>query len=603
MKKFISIALLLALCLSLFVGCNNQTAEETSDLDNAVAYLFNMYKGSGSKNEDIKISSDKEVISVVMIDGVSYNVNWTVQVTSGDQNAVSITDGSTSGRKKIDLADVRESETKFTVAAEVKDAAGNAKTVSFNYVTPEAKPAEAAEGEITIFFPTDNVYITGVQYDYTSSSGSVKSELVLSEKKSDAVIFTMEDNDGKITFVTKDGKYLFCDGTNVYLTAEQGEYTVFTLESAEGGSFIRSNAYYNDNPEKPQYLEVYSGYLTCYSMNADKANIYTFTFDTAEGAGTTTPSTEVEETTPTEPVTAEAQLPEITDVAAETAYKFGVIQVKLNKKLYVTGEVSGRYLVTTENKADAADVYVETVDGGCKFYIVKDGTNQYLDVYSNDEGKVSVQYAAEGDVFTFNAECSNWVVNHDGTDYYVGAYNEFDTLSASKTSYISVENAGISQFPAGFFDTAAEPVTEAVGVDAPAVDTAYKFGMVQGNLGQTLYITGNTANKDYYLETTEDASAAIDVYVETVDGGYRLYFTKDGAKTYIDVYQNGDYVNIRLTDAPTAVLVWNTEYKTFTTTVGDTDYYMGTYNTYNTLSASKLSYISTSFPATLYPAA
>ncbi len=596
MKKFISIALLLALCVSLFAGCNQEPAETTSDLDNAIDYLFNMYKSS-SKNEDIKITSDKEIISIVKIGGVDYNVNWTVAVTSGDQNAVSITDGSAANMKKIDLADVRESETKFTLTAEVKDADGNAKTVSFNYVTPEAKPVEVAAGEVTIFFPTDNVYVTGVQYDYTSSSGSVKAELVLSEKKSDAIIFVMDEKDGKVTFATKDGKYLFCDGTNVQLASEQGEFTVFTIEAAEGGNFIKSNAFYNGNPEKPQYLEVYNGYLTCYGMNAEKANIYTFTLDTAEGAGTTTPETGKTEE-PTEPVITEAQLPEITEVAAETAYKFGVIQVKLDKTLYVTGEVDGRYLVTTDKLADAADVYVEQAEGGYKFYIVKDGANLYFDVYNNEDGKVSLQYGAEGDVFTFNAECSNWVTNLDGTDFYIGAYNEFSTLSASKTSYINADNAGIEQFPGGFFSaTAPEALAQ---VTAPAVDTAYKFGMLQGNLGTTLYITGNTANKDYYLETTEDPAAAMDVYLETVEGGYHLYFTKDGVKTYIDVYQNGDYVNIRLTDAPSAVLVWNEEYKTFTANIGGEDYYLGTYKEYNTLSASKFSYISTSFPAVLY---
>ena len=34
--------------------------------------------------------------------------------------------------------------------------------------------------------------------------------------------------------------------------------------------------------------------------------------------------------------------------------------------------------------------------------------------------------------------------------------------------------------------------------------------------------------------------------------------------------------------------------------MGGTDYYMGTYNTFETLSASKLSYAATSFPATFY---
>ncbi len=469
MKKFISIALLLALCLTLFAGCNEQPQESPkTDLDNAVDYIFNMYKGSGSKDDDIKITSDKEIISVVVIDGVSYNVNWSVKVTSGDENAVAITDGSTANFKKIDLADIRETETKFTLTAEVKDAEGNNKSVSFNYVAPEAKPVEATDEKITIYFPTDSVYITGVQYDYTSSSGTTKAELILSEKKSDAVVFTMKEEDGKITFVTNDGKYLFCDGTNVKLVAEEGEYTIFTLEAAEGGSFIKSNAFYNDNPEKPQYLEVYSGYLTCYGMNADKANIYTFAFHDAEGAGTTTPDTgKEEETDPSEPDTGKeegteatepenttaAQLPPVSAPVAGTAYKFGVIQVATGNTVYVTGETSNdRFLVTTTDKASALDVYVEEVDGGYKFYGEVNGAKKYLLMTMNGDGKSALYFGDEGTVFAWNSETHIWYASIDGTDYYPGAYNNFETLSASKTSYINAEKAGISQYPGGFFE-------------------------------------------------------------------------------------------------------------------------------------------------------
>ncbi len=457
MKKFISIALLLTLCLTLFAGCAPEQAGK-SDLDNAADYLFNMYKGSAGKDEDIKYTTDKEVISVVVIDGVSYNVDWSVSITSGDQNAVAITDGSAANMKKIDLADVRESETKFTLTAEVKDANGNSKTVTFNCVTPEAKKAEVeTDKKITIFFPTDSVYVTGVQYDYTSSSGSVKAELVLSEKKSDALVLTMKEKDGKVTFVTNDGKFLFCDGTNVNLVAEEGEFTVFTLEAAEGGNFIKSNAFYNDNPEKPQYLEVYSGYLTCYGMNAEKANIYTFAFHDAEGAGTTTPDTEkgdeTEATEATESGNTSAQLPPVEAPAEGTAYKFGIIQVKLNQTLYVTGDVErDRYLSTTEDKAAALDVYAEKSGDGYKFYAEKDGTKTYLSMFLNDEGKSCLAFAAEGTVFTLDAEIHAWVADLDGTAYYPGAYNDFNTLSASKTSYINAGNAGVEQFPAGLFN-------------------------------------------------------------------------------------------------------------------------------------------------------
>ena len=137
--------------------------------------------------------------------------------------------------------------------------------------------------------------------------------------------------------------------------------------------------------------------------------------------------------------------------------------------------------------------------------------------------------------------------------------------------------------------------------DAPTAGKSFKLGMYQENLKKYLYFAGTATEKqDYYMATTEDPKEAVDVTVEAVEGGYRLYFTKDGVKTYLDIYQNGNYVNLRLTDEPTAVWTWNTEYKTFVADVEGETYYFGTYKTYNTLSASKLSYASTSFPAGLY---
>ena len=139
------------------------------------------------------------------------------------------------------------------------------------------------------------------------------------------------------------------------------------------------------------------------------------------------------------------------DVAAGIAYKFGLVQGTLGKTLYLTGEVSGRYLVTTEYVKDAADVFVEAVDGGYKFYIVVDGANKYIEVYNNADSKLSVQFSDNASVFAYNATVNAWVTNMDGTDYYIGTYNNFNTVSASKLSYITAENTGVSQFPGNFF--------------------------------------------------------------------------------------------------------------------------------------------------------
>ena len=89
-----------------------------------------------------------------------------------------------------------------------------------------------------------------------------------------ALVLTVKMEGDYVSFVTADGKYLMADGKNVDLVDEAGEHTLFVLEEVDGGYLIRcANATYND---KPQYLEVYSGYLTVYSFNESKVGIYTF---------------------------------------------------------------------------------------------------------------------------------------------------------------------------------------------------------------------------------------------------------------------------------------------------------------------------------------
>ena len=130
-------------------------------------------------------------------------------------------------------------------------------------------------------------------------------------------------------------------------------------------------------------------------------------------------------------------------------------------------------------------------------------------------------------------------------------------------------------------------------VDVPAVDTAYKFALVQNNLGKTLYFTGEMSG--YYLAMSESPFDAVDVFVEDVDGGQRIYFMKGEVKTYIDIVPRGadqpGKVNVVLTETPTAVYTWDAERCTYTATVEENTWYLGTYNTYNTISASNVSYI------------
>lgn len=141
---------------------------------------------------------------------------------------------------------------------------------------------------------------------------------------------------------------------------------------------------------------------------------------------------------------------------ADTAYKFGMNQVTLGKTLYFNGTISGsHFLGTTENVDEAVAVYVEVVDGGYKMYFMDGETKTYfaLETYKNAKGydTVGMTFATDADkaaVFTWNTELNIFVSNYNNTDYYMGSYKEFATISVSKTTFINAENADVSQFRA-----------------------------------------------------------------------------------------------------------------------------------------------------------
>ena len=280
-----------------------------------------------------------------------------------------------------------------------------------------------------------------------------------------------------------------------------------------------------------------------------------------------------------------------TEPAANTAYKFSLVQVTLGKTLYITGEVSGRYLATTDKADQAIDVYAEAVEGGFKFYILVGEEKQYITVYNNADGKLSVKFDAAGtSVYTYDATTKAWATAFEGENYYLGTYKDFNTVSASKTSYISAENTGVSQFPAGLVSLELKEVAP-VAKTEPAANTAYKFSLVQVTLGKTLYITGEVSGR--YLATTDKISKAIDVYAEAVEGGFKFYILVGEEKQYITVYNNADgKLSVKFDAAGTSVYTYDATTKAWATAFEGENYYLGTYKDFNTVSASKTSYIS-----------
>ena len=147
---------------------------------------------------------------------------------------------------------------------------------------------------------------------------------------------------------------------------------------------------------------------------------------------------------------------------------------------------------------------------------------------------------------------------------------------------------------------------------SPEAGVAYKLGLLHGNEGPAVvYFDGTNYNSyAWYLNYTTDILAAVDVYleaVEGVEGGYRLYFEKDGEKVYVRAFpRDGDTAKGTLeltTTVPSEYWTYSTEYNTLVyTSVTGEQFYIGSSGTYKSISCSAISYVTgaTNYPCRLY---
>ena len=154
-------------------------------------------------------------------------------------------------------------------------------------------------------------------------------------------------------------------------------------------------------------------------------------------------------------------LPETIDAPAEGAYKMYLVQAKLSKTLYFTDELNdSEYFVTTENASDAVVVTIAKVGEG---YTIKAG-DKFVEIYTNSNSKVRPTLVdASTGTWAWDQYAGVFTWDVAGTLYYLGTYNEFNTISASKTSYITGDNLsaiGVSQFVCQYEAVVAEPECE-----------------------------------------------------------------------------------------------------------------------------------------------
>lgn len=132
----------------------------------------------------------------------------------------------------------------------------------------------------------------------------------------------------------------------------------------------------------------------------------------------------------------------------------------------------------------------------------------------------------------------------------------------------------------------------------------FYLALSQTNTDTVLYFTGKMDGN--FLDASENVAEAVLVYLERLHVGldnqyYMFFYDAEGVKTYISVegyinYSGFTAGSVKLSTTPGSVWNWNSGYNMMTTTVAcsstksDT-FFLGTYNQYETISASSSYYL------------
>ena len=602
MKKFLTILLLLTLCVAVFASCGDNTpAGGESGLTEAGDYLFSLYK-----NDSEVTPSDYEVVGKVMVGTTAYTVEWTVDVAEG----VTIKESSNAGFFIVDVNEKTPTEITYTLTATIKSADGASVQKTFTrkipaykvftyaeYAAAEDDTALVVEGIVTGIFSKSNgssanglymqdlnneggYYVYGMTQDPAADLGIKVGMTVIATGVKDTyngtyevVNATVEISDATVKTVTPvDYTEIFSSAADLTADALVGKQSMLvTIKGVEITGQDTANGYFKFKMgDKETYVRISSS-NNCIT----KDEIDTFK------AGHT-------------------------EHAVWNANVTGIVSLYSGSFYLIPATVDAFEYLNEVQKTDAekVEIEMESVD------VLKNATEDTVVTLPLAGAKYDdVKFAwvlAENACATLDATTGKLTITlpEEATKITLTLTVTCGETTATYTYDIEVD--------AQTTDYYIPEVTDEI-----KVDTAFKLSLFQTNLGEYLYFAGTVADKDYYLATTNKAEKAVDVYleaVEGVEGAYRMYFFAGETKTYIEVYERdaakGSGSLQLVTETPENYYTYDAELGLLVVkgAEGKNSYYLGTYKTYNTLSVSNTSYISgdkaadvgkTQFPAQL----
>ena len=219
---------------------------------------------------------------------------------------------------------------------------------------------------------------------------------------------------GTITDEPAVGKY---DATQFKFTVSDGTNTLLCYYVPVTGG----------TPAKGDKVTV-TGKLTAYNGAAQ--------FDSTASAVVEKTATPETPETPEEPEKPAATVVDAPVVG--TAYKFGMVQPNAgNKTYYLKGGMNGYYMDTSDDIAQAIDVYLEATEGGYYLYTMEGETKTYINMVVSGTHVNGKYDATASTVYTYDAVKKTVIAKVSDKDYWFGTRNDknYTTVGPCDVSY------------------------------------------------------------------------------------------------------------------------------------------------------------------------
>lgn len=263
-------------------------------------------------------------------------------------------------------------------------------------------------------------------------------------------------------------------------------------------------------------------------------------------------------------------------VDEEKTYVLALSQKNLGKDLFFRGTADDRGL-ETGSYSRRMTIRAEKTDDGFRM-VTEDG--KYIEILLSGGKAVVALNDTSTSIWTLDETTGIPVAClSDGNTYYLCSTGTYETMVAGDISDLSRD--GDSCFPAYLVEDTLEEVGSTAVVD-PDFSKTYVMAEERKETGGAVFFTGKMDADGLCTSSSEEKS--VNIYLESTEGGFAMYFISRGEKTYINVVVSEEEVHSELGKEPATVWKIDKDRAALYTEINSTVCYLGSSGTGDSIS-------------------